>query len=120
MSALIRTPIARYVVVSSLLIAVVALVPGMPFYAEDGVGTLGGAVLIEVFVVAGLVLGSRVAWYVATFIAVGGVAFSCVAVLNSGGVGPKSYVVLLLYAVLALVLFSGEFENADRRRQTAT
>lgn len=120
MSVPIGTPTARYVAVASLVIVVVALAPGLPFYADEGAGSLGGAVVVQLFVIAGLVVGSRVARFAATFLAVAGLAGSCLAVLNSGGVDPKPYVVLLLYALLVLVLFSGEFQNARPRRQTAS
>jgi hypothetical protein len=59
--------IAIWALLEAAVIACTAILPGGPFYADYGMGSLGQAVSVTALLVLFVALGSRVAWWLAVF-----------------------------------------------------
>ena len=107
---------------SFAIIAVTAAVPGIPYYADDGSGTIGSAVIVTVLVLAALLTRARLSWYIAAAIdGVGLVLFAALFLreLAGGWDAFKPLALTLLAALQIGVLFSRGFDDWMRRRVVA-
>jgi hypothetical protein len=98
------------------IIAWTALLPGSPFYADSGNGSLGQAVFITSIVAIFLFLGSRLAWWFAIFFDAGGVFLGVVAIALEPALKPVGWFVLS--AAAWWLIWSGSVEryvNSGRR-----
>jgi len=112
--------IAVWSLLEAAYIAAIAILPGNPFYADSGMGSLGQAVFFTVLLVLFVALGSRLAWWLAIFSATVGVALPIASLL--AGFGFKPFVVTPLAAASLWVIWSGSIETyvkTGRRPQTA-
>ena len=117
------TPFLRYAFLSAVIIAVIAAVPGVPYYADEGSGSLDVAVVATVLVLAALLTGARLSWYVAAVVdGIGLVLFASLYLRELPG-GWDAFKPLALTGLAALqiaVLFSQGFDDWLRRRAVAT
>jgi hypothetical protein len=101
-------------------IAAVAILPGNPFYADSGVGSLGQAVVFTALLVLFVALGSRLAWWLAIFSATVGFAMPIGALLVEFSFKP--FVVAPISGAALWLIWSGSIETyvtTGRRARTA-
>jgi hypothetical protein len=113
--------IAVWATVEAATILWTALVPGNPFYADSGTGSLGQAVFISVVLVFFVGVGSRLAWWLAIFFATLGVGASLGLAVFEPGVKPLG--VAVLSAASLWLLWGGNIElyvQSNKRRKLIT
>jgi hypothetical protein len=118
----LASPFLRYALLSAAIIAVTAGVPGVPFYADEGPGTIDGAIIATCLVLAALLTRARLSWYIAAALDGVGLAwFGAAALLQlAHGVGALKPLALTGLAALQIgVLFSQGFDDWLRRRAVA-
>jgi hypothetical protein len=117
------SPFVRYAALSAAIIAVTAAVPGTPYYADEGSGTLQAAVVVTVLVLAALLTRARLSWYIAAVLdGLGLVLFAALYLreLPGGWDAFKPLALTLLAALQIAVLFSQGFDDWLRRRTVAS
>jgi hypothetical protein len=113
------SPFVRYAVLSAIILAVTAWVPGSPYYADEGSGSAESAIVVTTLVLAGLLTRARLSWYVAAAVdGLGLVVFGSVFLLEvpNGSEAFKPLALTLLAALQIAVLFSRDFDDWLRRR----
>jgi hypothetical protein len=101
--------IGIWALLDAVTIGVIRLLPGNPFYADTGMGSLGQALLFSALLVLFVALGSRLAWYLAIFSATVGLALPIVVLLM--GVQIKPIIVAVLSAAALWLIWSGSIET---------
>jgi hypothetical protein len=101
--------IGIWALLEAAMIAAIAILPGSPFYADSGTGSLGQAVFFTVPVVFFVALGSRLAWWIAIFSATVSVALPIASLLAEPSWKP--FVVTPLAAAALWLIWSGSIEN---------
>jgi hypothetical protein len=86
--------------------------PGSPTYAEDGSGSLAGAVAFSLFFGLFLFLGVRLAWWFVIFLDASAVLFSVAAFAVDPH--PKPLLVGAFYAFALWLIWSGSVEGYVR------
>jgi hypothetical protein len=117
------SPFVRYALLSCVIVAVTAWVPGTPYYADEGSGSAGLAVVVTVLVLAGLLTRARLSWYLAAVLdGIGLAVYASVVLLEmaDGFDALKPLGLTLLAALQIAVLFSQDFDDWLRRRAVAT
>ena len=117
------SPLVRYALLSCVTIAVIAWVPGAPFYADEGSGSAVQASVVTALLLAGLLARVRLFWYLAVVLdGLGLAVYALVGLVEiaDGFDAFKPLVVTLLAALQIAVLFSQDFDDWLRRRAVAT
>jgi hypothetical protein len=112
--------IGIWALLESAAIVCTAVLPGDPFYADSGMGSLGQAVFVTALLVVFVALGSRVAWWLGIFSSTVGVGLPIAVLLVDLSVKP--ILVALIEAAALWLIWSGSIEtyvHARRRRVTA-
>lgn len=108
--------IAIWSLLEAATIALVATLPGDPFYAESGMGSLGQAVVVTAVLMLFVLVGSRIGWYVAIFSDTVALALPIVVLLM--GFQLKPIIVAVFSAAALWLIWSGSIERhvtADSR-----
>jgi hypothetical protein len=117
------SPFVRYALLSAVIVAVTAWVPGVPYYADEGSGTAEIAIVVTALVLAGLLTKARLSWYVAAVLdGIGLAIYASVFLLEipHGWDAFKALALTLLAALQIAVLLSQGFDDWLRRRAVAT
>lgn len=107
--------IGIWALLDAATMVVIRQLPGDPFYADTGTGSLEQAMLVSALLVLFVALGSRFAWYLAIFSATVYVALSIVVLLM--GVQIKPVVVAILSAAALWLVWSGSIETYVKTRR---
>lgn len=117
------SPFVRYALLSCVIVAVTAWVPGTPYYADEGSGSAELAVVVTALVLAGLLTRARLSWYLAAVLdGIGLAVYASVVLLEiaDGFDAFKPLALTLLAALQIAVLLSQDFDDWLRRRAVAT
>jgi hypothetical protein len=101
--------IALWTLLESATIAWTALLWGDPFYADSGVGSLGGAILVTGILVVLVARASRIAWWFAIFSDTVGIVIGLALLAFEPGVKPVG--VAVLQAAALWLIWSGSIER---------
>ena len=118
-----RQALLAYVSLELAAIAATLLLPGNPFYAGDGAGSLGSAVAVAFLLTLGLAYRRRLAWTLAMFVALLGAALLTLLVApDLPTPSAKALLLLAVYACEVAVLASPGFDavRSGRSRIRAT
>jgi hypothetical protein len=100
---------------AALGISATAILPGLPYYAKDGQGAIGGAIVVSALVVFGLTRGSRLAWFAAIAFSAGGVALGVFS-----GLEPKFVLIGVIDLIAVVLLLSPGMDKRVWRRTAAS
>jgi hypothetical protein len=115
-----RLLVALYAAVSAATIAVIALIPGLPFYSQSA--SVQVAIAVDALLVLFLLRGSLVAWWIGLTLSAVGVALDAYSMLFGYGTlefVPKAFLAGLLEGAAFVVLASPALERSLRGLGTA-
>jgi hypothetical protein len=117
MPTMYRQALLAYVSLEVAAIAATLLLPGNPFYAGDGAGSLGTAVVVVVLLTFGLAYRRRLAWTLAMFVALLGAAMlTLLVVADLPTPTAKALLLLAVYSCQVALLVSPGVDAARSGR----
>lgn len=120
MRAMLSRPFLLYVVLEGAAVALTALMPGTPYYADTGTGSLGSALIFDLVLAFGLLRRSLLAWGLIVFLDVVWVGFVGATVVTDFGsptINVKAVLVIALVVGQLVLLFSSGLQPVRGRRR---